>query len=258
LIRALALCAFVLSLAILTWAPSAGAQMRTSAAYTGTSDLSDVRPFQAWVTDAVFTRGVDVEPELRLQDFDGGQVLIAGARSAVWLRDDTEVGVHWGFASFDPDRGDGDTGLRDLDVYGRYRLDVRGDLDMAIGSEISLPVGDESIGAGSFDFRGFGAVRYDIDGNMTLIGSAGLESLERFDDRELGIFFGAGTLVPLTEETTLIAELNLSTASDAAQLTGGVDFELPPGGHLRAALALGLDDDAPNYELILGFAIPVY
>ena len=247
----------LLSISLLLITPAA-AQERTSAAYTGTSDLDDVRPFQAWVTDAVFTRGIDIEPQLQQQDFDGASILIAGARAAVWTTDDLELGGNWGFASVDPDGGDGETGLRDLGLYGRYRIPVDPAWDVAVGGEFSLPVGDEDVGGGSFDFRGFGALRYDLDGNLTLIASGGLESIERFDDRELGLFLGGGTIVPLTEEVALITELNMSTASDAAQITGGVDFELPPGGHLRAALALGLDDDAPNWELIFGFAIPVY
>lgn len=252
--RTFALCALVLTVL----APTVGAQTRTSAAYTGTDDLTDVRPFQAWVTDAVFTRGVDIEPELRYQDYDFGKLLIAGARTAVWVTNDIEAGGRWGFASVDPDVGDGNTGLRDLDAYLRYRLPIDEDFVASVGGEFSLPIGDAESGGDSFDFRGFGAMRYDVDGNLTLLASAGLESIEIGNDRELGLLLGGGTIIPMTEEVALIAELNFSTASDVAQVTGGVDVELPPGGHLRAALALGLDNDAPNYELILGFAIPVY
>ena len=249
--------ALLLGLVFLVAAPAA-AQERTSAAYTSTSDLGDVRPFQAWITDATFTRGVDIEPELRFQDFDGASVLVAGARAAVWASDDLEAGGQWGFASIDPENGDGETGLRDLGAYARYRLPVQAEFDAAVGAAFTLPVGSEDVRAGNFDFRGFGALRYDVDGNLTLIGSAGLESVEFGNDRELGLFLGGGTIVPITEELATIAELNLSTATDVARLTGGLDYELPPGGHLRGAIALGLDDDAPNFELILGFAIPVY
>lgn len=252
--RILALSALVIALAL----GDAAAQGRTSAAYTGTGDLSDVRPFQSWVSDATFTRGVDVEPEFRFQDFDFGKRLVAGARAAVWVNDDVEAGGRWGFASIDPDGGDGETGLRDLDAYARYRLPFDDAIQGAVGGEFSLPIGDEDVGGGSFDFRGFGALRYDVDGNLTLIGHAGFESIEIANDRELGLYFGGGAIVPLVEEAALIAELDISTAADTASLTGGVDFELPPGGHLRAALSLGLDDRAPDYELIFGFAIPVY
>lgn len=255
MIRRLALLA---CLPFLFAAESAAAQERTSAAYTGTSDLDDVRPFRAWVTDAVFTRGVDVEPQLIRQDFDGASVLIAGARLAAWVADGFELGGDWSFASIDPENGDGDSGLRDLGVYGRYRIPVDESLVFAVGGESTIPFGDESVGGGALDFRGFGALRYDADGNLTFLANAGIESVERFDDHDLGLFIGGGTIVPLTEETAIIAEIDISTATDASQITAGVDYELPPGGHLRAAIGLGLDDDAPNWELIFGFAIPVY
>ena len=180
------------------------------------------------------------------------------ARRRLGPNDDLEAGGRWGFASIDPDFDDGETGLRDLGAYARYRLPLQAEFDAAVGAEFTLPVGSEDVGGGNFDFRGFGALRTDVDGNLTLIGSAGLESVEVGDDRELGLFLGGGTIVPLTEELAVIAELDLSTATDLARLTGGLDYELPPGGHLRGAIALGLDDDAPNFELILGFAIPVY
>lgn len=248
----------ILALALLFVVSPASAQMRTSAATTGTGDLSDVRPFQAWVADAVFTRGVDVEPEFRFQDVDFAKFIVAGARVAAWVNPDLEAGGRWGFASFDPEVGDGGTGLRDLDLYARHRIPVDADLDLAVGTEIGLPIGDDDVGAGNFEFRGFVAMRHDVDGDMTLLANAGLESIERGDDREFGLLLGGGVIVPITEEAALVTELTFSTAAEIAQITGGVDFELPPGGHLRAALALGLDDGAPDVEVVLGFAIPVY
>ena len=248
----------ILALALLLVVSSASAQMRTSAATTGTGDLTDVRPFQAWVTDAVFTRGVDVEPEFRFQDVDFATFIVAGARLAAWVNPNLEAGGRWGFASFDPEGGDGSTGLRDLDLYARHRIAVDADLDLAAGAEIGLPIGDDDVGAGNLAFRGFGALRYDVDGDMTVLAHAGFESIERGDDRKFGLVLGGGVIVPLTEEAALVTELGFASASDAAQITGGIDFELPPGGHLRAALALGLDDGAPDVEVVLGFAIPVY
>lgn len=251
-LRAL-VCAAALSLAA-----AAPAQMQSSSAYTTTDDLTDVRPFEAWVTDATFTKGVDVEPVLVFGDSDGFSSLLAGARAAVWVAEGFELGGSWGFRSVDPSVGDSRNGLDDLAIYGRYELPVEADATIAIGAEFTLPVGEEDVGASNFDVNVFGAVRYDANGNATLFGHAGVQSIELGDDREAGLLLGGGVLVPLTEELALVSELNLATASEAASILGGVDYELPPGGHLRAAVGLGLDDGAPDFELRLGFSIPVY
>lgn len=244
--------------ALIALASPVSAQMQSSPAYTTTSDLTDVRPFLAWVTDATFTKGVDIEPVLVFGDSDNFSTLLAGTRAAVWVADGFELGGSWGFRSVDPSIGESRNGLDDLALYGRYELPVQTDATVAIGAEFTLPVGEEDVGAGNFDLNVFGAVRYDADGNATLFGHAGVQSIERGNDREAGLLLGGGILVPLTEELALVGELALGTASESAAILGGVDYELPPGGHLRAALALGLDDGAPDFELRLGFSIPVY
>ena len=157
MVRSLICCALFLVLAAPVSAQDT--EYRSSAAYTTTGDLSDVRPFQAWVTDAVITEGVDIEPELRFQDFDFASRLVFGARAAVWVSERVEAGGRWGFSTFDPERGDSETGLNDLDVYARYRFPVRGEVDLAGGMEFGLPVGKDTIGAGTFDFRAFTASR---------------------------------------------------------------------------------------------------
>ena len=255
-VRSMLPCLIVSVLAL--WLGPAAAQMQTSHAYTTTNDLSDVRPFKAWVTDATFTRGVDVEPVLVFGDGDDFSTLLAGVRAAVWVAEGFELGGSWGFRSVDPNVGDTNNGLDDLAIYGRYELPVETDATIAIGAEFTLPVGKADVGASNFDVNVFGALRYDANGDATFFGHVGVQSIERRGDREAGLLLGGGVLVPLTEELALVSELVFSPASDAASILGGIDFELPPGGHLRAALSMGLDDGAPDFELLLGFSIPVY
>lgn len=243
--------------ACLLLASAASAQMQSSSAYTTTDDLSDVRLFLGWIPDATFTRGVDVEPWLRWGNYDRLSTISAGALAGVWVNEDLEVGGRWGFTSFDHDDFGEESGLNDLTLYGRYRLPLEVDPVVAVGGEFTLPVGDDDIGQGNFDFHVFGAMRYDVEGAVTLTAHAGIESVDR-RDREAGIRLGGGVIAPMTEELALVAELSLTTAYDWAAVLAGVDYELPPGGHLRAALALGLDDAAPDVELLLGFSIPVY
>jgi hypothetical protein len=231
----------------------------SSAAYTGTDDLSDVRPFLAWMTDATWSEGIDIEPVTEFSNLDNASGYFIGAQGAFWVLEGLEVGGRLGYTGFEPDGMDSRSGLSDLGVYGRYRLDLGSDSpDVAIGVLATLPVGDEDIGQSNFDFLAFGAFRYEANEGITLLGHAGLDSREIGNNRDLGIELGGGAILPMTEELAVIVELALTTAVDFAAVVAGVDYELPPGGHLRAAVALGIDDAAPDAQLRLGFSVPVY
>lgn len=247
------------ALLLVAWPATVVAQMQTSSAYTTTDDLSDVRPFQGWLRDATFTPGVDLEPVLEIGNWDDFTTVFAGAQAAFWTTRDVELGGRFGVVNFDSDNGGSESGVSDLRLYGRYRLPIDSAATYAVGSSFDLPIGDEDVFESTFDFAFFGAMRYTVPDGVAILARVGIESLERGrDNRESGIFLGGGALVPVTEELAIVAEFDLTTAVDFAAITGGVDFELPPGGHLRAAIALGLDDQAPDVELRLGFAIPVY
>jgi len=234
-------------------------QPTRSTAYTGTDDLRDVRPFQAWMTDATWSEGIDVEPVAEFSNLDNASGFFVGAEGAFWVSEGLEVGGRLGYAGIDADGVDSQSGLSDLAVYSRYRLDLGQEgTDVGIGVVGTLPVGDEDIGQGNFDFLAFGAVRYEANEGVTLLGHAGIDSREVGNDRELGIALGGGAILPMTEELAAILELSLTIAVDFAVVVAGVDYELPPGGHLRAAIALGIDNAAPDAELRLGFSVPVY
>jgi hypothetical protein len=265
------LTALFTGLAILTFALPSAAQpteaspssssspRRSSAAYTGTGDLRDVRPFEAWMTDATWSVGIDVEPVVEFSNLDNASGYFLGAQGAFWVQDGLEVGGRLGYTGIDPDGVDGFSGLSGLSLYGRYRLDMGADSpDVGIGVLTRLPVGAEEVGGDRFDFLAFGAFRYQANEDVTFLGHAGIDSRDTGVDRDLGIALGGGAILPMTEELAAILELDLTTAIDYAVVVAGVDYELPPGGHLRAGLALGLDDAAPDAELRLGFSIPVY
>ncbi len=231
----------------------------TASAYTTTNDLRDVRPFQAWMVDATWSEGIDVEPVAEFTNLDNASGYFIGAQGAFWVLEGFEVGGRLGLSGVDPDGMNSRSGISDLDVYGRYRLDLgAAGTDIAIGVLASLPIGDAEVGASNFDFLAFGALRYEANEGITILGHAGIDSREVGNDRSMGIALGGGAILPMTEELAAIVELDLTTAVDFAVVSAGVDYELPPGGHLRAAIALGIDDVAPDAELRLGFSIPVY
>jgi hypothetical protein len=234
-------------------------------AYTSTDDLTDVRPFDAWITDCVITEGVDIEPDVRWGNNDAFNVLNVDARLAVWAAPNLEVGGVFGLTSIDFDSNvlDDTTGASDLTLYGRYRFSGgpgSDDPTFAGGMLFDIPVGDEDVLEGTFDFALFGAFRSSLANGVDVFANASIESLEpRFvNDRENGIRLGGGAIVPITEEWAFIGEGNLGTADDSLTLTGGFDYELPPGGHLRLALTVGLDDGSDDIAFTAGFAIPVY
>jgi hypothetical protein len=228
-------------------------------AYTSTADLTDVRPFKAWIEDAVTTEGVDIEPRLSWANGDFYNALYVDALTAVWVTQGVEVGGSLGIISFDPDVGDGSTSANDVTLYGRYVFDNVP--KFATGLKFDIPVGDEDVGAGTFDFEVFGAYRQSLANGMDVHANVALESLERgfgADDRDNGIRIGGGIIAPLTTEVAALGELNIGTADDTFLLIGGADWELPPGGHLRGGLSLNLDNGSEDFRLFVSFAIPVY
>lgn len=259
------LCAAVSLLAL---APRAEAQpaARTAdrPAYTSTEDLNDVRPFQAWVQDAVITEGVDLEPLVEFSNLDFANALFAGARIASWVRPDLEVGARFGVVHLDPEdligmEVEGQTGASDLFLHARYHIPTdEGMPRIAVGGGFDVPLGKEEAGEGSADFIAFVAGRYGIAEGVELLAHAGLESLEQADGRENGLRLGGGAILPLTDDLAAITEFVIGTAKEFAAVSGGLDLELPPGGHLRAGLSLGLDNGAPDYQLVFALAVPVY
>lgn len=261
------LCA-ALALGLLAQTPVwAQTQTRDSArpAYTSTSNLNDVRPFEAWIRDCVITEGVDIEPTVHWGNNENLNALTVEALLAIWAADAFEVGGSFGFRSVDFDNSqlDGTTGPTDLTVYGRYRFTGGTDSDDPVfsgGLLFDLPVGDEDVFASTFDFSLFGAFRTSLPSGVDVFANAAIESLELpvIDDRENGVRLGGGAIVPLTEEWAFIGEGSLGTTDDTFTLTGGFDYELPPGGHLRLALTVGLDDGSDDIGFTAAFAIPVY
>jgi hypothetical protein len=230
----------------------------TSAAYTSTIDLSDVRLFQSWSADAVFTPGVDVEPYYSWATWENSNTWSVGTRVAFWVRDGVEAGGRIAWAGASPDGGDGDNGFGDIDVHFRYRLPVEFGGDAAAGAEVRFPTGDLETGQDNTFVRIFGALRQDIGGAMTFTANLGFEYIELFGVDGNGIAVGLGSIVPLSEDLAALFELNLRTAVDYVAVSGGVDYELPPGGHLRGAAVIGLDDEAPDFGFQLALSLPVF
>jgi hypothetical protein len=236
--------------------------------------LRDVRLIQRPIEDAPGAEAAYVEGQLRYQDFDGGSSIIFGGYGAVTVAEDFEVGTFIGFESTDPDVGDGESGLLDIDVYGRYNFAPiqtdAADIHATSGLLISLPVGSEDLLQETLDVEGFGAARFAFD-TFVLTGTLGLRingdhergaGGGREIEGELSIFLAGGGLLPVSETVTLTGELDIETArfdggESDVRLTPGVDVIAGETLHLRGGVGIGLSDGAPDLELILGAAVNI-
>lgn len=259
--RSVGLCLLVVllcsSAALAQTQPTDPSQRQTHGqpAYTGAVNLSDVRPVTNWFLDSTISDGIDAEPYFQLFD-DNRNGIATGLRIAAWSFESLELGGQLGYVNIDG----GESGMSDLLTYARYQIDLGQDMpEFALGGTVDIPTGKEEVGEGTVDFRFYGAGRYDVNQDLMIFGNLGFESLEMpfIDDRENGLMLGAGLMVPLTNDLVTIGEFNLGN-NDFAAVTGALDYELPPGGHLRAGLALGLDSGAPDVLATFALNIPLY
>jgi hypothetical protein len=219
----------------------------------------DVRPFLSWFEDAAVFRGAGIEPYFRLGDSDGADLYRFGVQGGVEAAEDFEVGGALDVRHLSLDGPfDDQTGLSDLRAYARYRIPGQQRARFSVGAWVDLPVGNEDVGEGNFDVDLFGAMRLPTRSGLVVLANAGIESVERFEDRDTGVHLGGGALYPLSRDISVLGELLWRSASEYGALSAGLDASLGSSGHLRAALAFGFDDGAPDLELILGFLIPIY
>lgn len=238
--------------------------------------LRDVRLIQRPIEDAAYAEQAYMEGQFRYQDVDGGESsILFGGLGAVTVADDFEVGAFIGFKSTDPDVGDGESGLLDIDVYGRYNFKPiqtdAADIFATTGLLLSLPVGSEDLYEGTLDAEGFGAARFAFD-TFVLTGALGLRINGDYErdvpggvataDGELSIVLTGGGLLPVSDTVTLTGELDIETArfdrgDSDVRLTPGVDVLTGDALHLRGGVGIGLTDGAPDLELILGAGVNI-
>ncbi len=247
-------------------------------------DVSGVRLFQSYFFDAPIAKTMYVEPGLDYSTTSHGDVsfssLLIGAKGGYPINEQIEVGASLGFLNMSTEVGDNDeseSGLTDLGVYGRYNITSNEQLSFSAGGLITLPIGEEKIGQSNLNFGGFGAVRYALEGGIVLTGNVGLvfyevttttveyeqtgpnpwdvEAVEKTEsDRENYLQLGVGGIYPVNEQLNAVGELVMKTDMDYMMLSAGADY-LVGNGRVRGALGLGLDDGAPDFQIMLGYGL---
>lgn len=213
------------------------------------SDLNSIRLFQSYFFDAPITGVTYGDFGLSHSSYDGGSVLVIGGQGGHPINQKVEIQAQLGLISANPDVGDGQSGLSDLGVYGRYFLSDNGATQYSAGGHLSLPIGSEDVGESNMDIGAFGAVRHILDNGMVITGTAGLISVEMYDERETTLRLGAGAIYPHSEQIHFVGEFVMQTELDFTMLSAGVDYAMG-NRRVRGMLGLGLDDGAPDIQIL--------
>jgi len=234
--------------------------------------LDDVHLFQGFFQDAPVSESIFAEGGIVYDSYDGWSQFGFGVQGGVPINEQIEVGVGLGFCSWSPDKGDGQSGLKDLYVSGKYNV-LPGVTNVSAGGYVTLPIGEEKIGAKKLNFGAFGAVRHPVNDGLVITGVFGMDFMEiekwtggSFDwttgeytapkkktEYENSILIGGGAIYAVNEALNAVAELNIRTEGDFMQLTAGGDYALGAGSRVRGAIGLGLDDGAPDLSIFASF-----
>ncbi len=230
----------------------------------------DVRLFQSYFYDTPISERPYGEAGFSYSKFENWTLLGVGARGGYPVNEKLEIQGELLYLSWSPEEGDGESGISDLGIYGRYNISNNSPTNFAVGGLITLPIGSEDIGQGNLNFGGFGAVRHPLDNGMVITGNAGLMfyettevevdpvtlEVEEKTKHENSFNIGAGIIYPTNDKMNIIGELSLQTEGDYMMLSGGVDYNLG-NGRVRGMLGIGLDDGAPDLTISGSYAIPL-
>ncbi len=232
------------------------------------SNSEGVRLFQSYFFDSPIAKAPYGQAGLAYLDYEGGSTLMIGPQGGFPTTDKIELQAALSYVSSSPEVGEGESGISDLEVYGRYNLARKSNLSAAAGAMVTLPIGSDKIGAGNLNFGGFGALRYALQNGMVITGTAGLifyettkieidwmgGRVEEKTSRESYLKLGGGVIYPISDLLHAVGELVMHTEGDYMLLSAGVDYTLG-NGRLRGGLGIGLDDGAPDLRLMAGYAI---
>ena len=214
----------------------------------GQDALEDVHLFRSFFQDAASARAAYLDAGVSFDDYSSFNSFLFGARGVLPVAPDVELGAAWAFASVDPDFADSRTGIADLLFNGRYNFSAE-NTKLAAGGYLTLPIGQEKVGAGQMDLGFYGALRHPLQRQTAVTGNLGLNFLNINGESTTSLALAGGLIHQTNEALSLIGEIGFQTRINFAQLSGGVDYKLSSGGRLRGVLGLGIDDGAPDFSL---------
>ena len=239
----------------------------TTTSTTNTS--SHDRLYINFIEDAMVVDEQWWEGWLQYDDADYVKRTILFGRAAFQPWDSVEVGASIGFGSTDiSGSGNDGTGATDLNLWGKYFWNLNNDrVEVSAGGIVTIPSGDDSVGLGfdAWGLKGFGAARYRLK-PAVITGTFGLQfnsdgrtlDSPTFDG-QIAYSLGVGVIAPWGESFSWVGELTWKSerfdgADNNTQLLGGINLRLSSRGFLRPALAFGLQDGAPDLQVLVGYA----
>ncbi len=187
-----------------------------------------------------------------------------------------EIGAKLWLMNANYDHFDSETGLSDIDCWGKYQFYNMNNLLISGGIQLTLPLGSDSIlhprASGETNIELFGAARYRVSEITSVVGHVGLRrnadadvdlsSKNGFDidaeiEGETQIEAGCGIIYQLQPSLNLLGEFNIATeayddSESDIEMTFGAEYMLKPNMSVKGGLGFGLDDGAPQAELIAG------
>ncbi len=157
--------------------------------------------------------------------------------------------------------GNTHTGFGDLDVGVRHRLRDKDEFEPGVAFQLrtKLPTAstNNNLGTGETDFFLGISGEQDYKGN-TFVGFYELGILgEQFGpESDVGHLFAASGYTPINKQSEGYGEAAFDwipeQSYDAFTVAGGVFYRVPPSFVLAFGLRVGLSDDAPDYQILVG------
>ncbi len=223
--------------------------------YAGSATMDEVRFFDSFHNDAAHSKSVYAEGLVGYISDDNSDAMFFGVQGGAPIAPNIEVGITAGFLSIDYDYNyaDGDSGLIDPIIVGKYHLENWENNQITVGVHISLPIGEEDIGQGDADIGIFGAIRHPLNNRTVLMGTAGITSFDHEYDREFSLNLGGGIIYKVDDMLHGIAELTMATEVEQMDLTLGADYAIQKNGSIRGSVDLGLNDGSPDFTMQVGY-----
>lgn len=223
---------------------------------------------QNWIDGAIRFQSWD-------NDVSDAKAWLAGPTFITSLPDlrSLELGTRLDVIHFDPDNSSSETGLSDIDIWGKYQFLNTPQAMMAAGLLFTLPTGSEDIilphASGEFNAELFCGGRYLASNTISVIGHVSLRKNNDMDikigrfsgevDGKLQMTMGGGAIFEVTPQLNLQGELNIATEpyddfDSEILLSAGAEFSVDQNLSLRGGMSFGLDEGSPEGELSLGCA----
>ena len=251
-------------------APVAAQETPASSPPRGSSTSSGLdRLFLGFIEDTALADRQWWEGQVEYADFEQFDLWVLRFVAAFQPVNNLEIGGRVGFgdtSSNTPGFPEGN-GATDFDLWGKWRFGQSGSAtEFSAGGVLTIPTGDDSIGLGfdAFALEAFGAVRHRMNA-LVINGRIGLQQngdgrVAGFDvDGKLSALIGGGVLWATSSRVSLVGEAEMRTerlegGDPDIQVLGGVNWR--PGAHgvVRGAISVGLDDGAPDFRVLGGFA----